>query len=280
MGSSGIIRAGWWWRAGLSVAFCTGAAPLAAQDRPSPSASACRFPIFATGQATRVIDGRSFMLSDGREVRLAAIEVPLSLEPSDSSAGFAAKAALESILSGESVELQRPTSAPALDRYGRALAYVEIAGSGRAVIYEMLASGYARVSTQVGNMACAAELLSRERVARRAKLGLWADPGYVVLSAGNGAELLAERGRFTVVEGKVLSVRESGGTIYLNFGRRWAEALTVTILKRHERIFSGAGVGLKRLENRVVRVRGWVDERNGPRIEATRPEQIEIAELN
>src|SRR5262245_56440949 len=98
MRSSGIIRAGWWWRAGLSVVFCTGAAPLAAQDGPSPSASACRFPIFATGQATRVIDGRSFVLSDGREVRLAAIEAPLAPEPSDSShapaAGTAAKAAL------------------------------------------------------------------------------------------------------------------------------------------------------------------------------------------
>jgi len=30
----------------------------------------------------------------------------------------------------------------------------------------------------------------------------------------------------------VLSVRESGGTIYMNFGRRWSQALTVTILKR------------------------------------------------
>jgi hypothetical protein len=51
-------------------------------------------------------------------------------------------------------------------------------------------------------------------------------------------------------------------------------------LKRHERIFSGAGLPPKRLENRVVRVRGWIDERSGPRIEATHPEQIELAELN
>jgi hypothetical protein len=27
-----------------------------------------------------------------------------------------------------------------------------------------------------------------------------------------------------------------------------------------------------------VRVRGWMEDRNGPRIEAIRPEQIEIAE--
>jgi hypothetical protein len=77
-----------------------------------------------------------------------------------------------------------------------------------------------------------------------------------------------------------LSVRESGGTIYLNFGRRWSEALTVTISKRHERIFSGAGLSLNRLEGRTVRIRGWIEERNGPRIEANRPEQIEVAGLN
>jgi hypothetical protein len=51
-------------------------------------------------------------------------------------------------------------------------------------------------------------------------------------------------------------------------------------LKRHERIFAGAGIAPNRLENRHVRVRGWVEERNGPRIEATGPEQIEILERN
>jgi hypothetical protein len=66
----------------------------------------------------------------------------------------------------------------------------------------------------------------------------------------------------------------------VNFGRRWSQALTVTIPKRHERTFLAAGMEPRRLENRRVRVRGWVEERNGPRIEATRPEQIEIAERN
>jgi hypothetical protein len=91
---------------------------------------------------------------------------------------------------------------------------------------------------------------------------------------------VAERGRFTEVEGKVFSVRESGGTIYMNFGRRWSEALTVTILKRDERIFAGAGLQPSTLENRRLRVRGYVEERNGPRIEAKAPEQIEIADRN
>jgi len=100
------------------------------------------------------------------------------------------------------------------------------------------------------------------------------------MAAESGAELAAERGRFTLVEGKVWSVCESGGTIYMNFGPRWTEALTVTISKRDEGAFAASGVVPKRLETRRVRVRGWIEERNGPRIEATRAEQIEIAERN
>ena len=150
--------------------------------------------------------------------------------------------------------------------------------------HEMLARGFARVSaheTGTGYRACADELLARERAARQAKLGLWGEePYYVVMGAESLAELLAEHGQFSVVEGKVLSVRESGGTIYMNFGRRWSQALTVTISKRNERNFAAAGIDPKRLENRRVRVRGWVEERGGPRIEASRPEQIEIAERN
>src|SRR5262249_9204466 len=114
----------------------------------------------------------------------------------------------------------------------------------------------------------------RSRLRRRASgagtggaLGLWGKPYYVVMAAESGAELAGERGCFTLVEGKVWSVRESGGTIYMNFGPRWTEALTVTISKREEGAFAASGMVPKRLESRRVRVRGWIEERNGPRIE-------------
>ena len=94
--------------------------------------------------------------------------------------------------------------------------------------------------------------------------------------AENPAEILAVRGRYTLVEGKVLSVRESGGTIYVNFGRRWTEDFTVTISKRNERAFAEAGLAPQRLQGRRVQVRGVVEKRGGPWIEALRPEQIEV----
>ena len=71
---------------------------------------------------------------------------------------------------------------------------------------------------------------------------MWGEPGYAVRAAGDGVALKSQHGRFSVAEGRVVSVRDSGGTIYVNFGRRWSEALTVTILKRHERSFTAAGL--------------------------------------
>jgi hypothetical protein len=96
--------------------------------------------------------------------------------------------------------------------------------------------------------------------------------------ADDPAALSGERGRFTIVEGSVASVRESGGTLYVNFGRRWSSDFTVTIAKRHERAFAAAGLEPKRLAGRRIRVRGWIEERGGPWVEATAPEQIEVVE--
>jgi endonuclease YncB( thermonuclease family) len=237
-----------------------------------------------TGKVAAIIDGRSFVLDDGREFRLAGIEVPPLPRAGESGAraeaGLAARAALQAILADQVVELRH--NAAAADRYGRILAHVFVAEERlrRSAAHEMLARGFAQVSAHVGERLCANELLARERSARTSKLGLWGEPYYVVRAAESSSELSVDRGHFTVVEGKVVSVRESGGTIYLNFGRRWSQALTVTISKRNERTFAAAGLEPKKLENRRLRVRGWMEERNGPRIEATRPEQIELAERN
>jgi len=60
-------------------------------------------------------------------------------------------------------------------------------------------------------------------------------------AAAGPADILAKQGRFTLVQGKVVSVRESGGIVYVNFGQRWWEQFTATILKRNEGTFAGAG---------------------------------------
>ena len=102
-----------------------------------------------------------------------------------------------------------------------------------------------------------------ETAARKVKLGLWRSSYYDLLNADSPTDLLAEQGRFALVEGRVLSVHESGATIYVNFGRRWSEDFTVTILKRN-RNFTAAGLELKTLAGRQIRVRRFIEERGGP----------------
>jgi endonuclease YncB( thermonuclease family) len=251
-----------------------------AQQQPTP-AVACGGSEIARGTAARVIDGRTFVLDDGREVRLAATEVPpLPQDTGAAPGGAAAKVTLEALVGGDEVVLRR-AEAPS-DRYGRVMAYAYAVRDGEEIFAqgEMISAGFARVGDRVGSRACALELLNRETAARTAKLGLWADPYYEVLHAEAAADVLAHKGRFALVEGQVVSVRESGATLYVNFGRHWSEDFTVTIPKRNERNFTAAGLDLHKLAGRRVRVRGWVEERGSggsPWIEAEHPEQIETA---
>jgi hypothetical protein len=99
-----------------------------------------------------------------------------------------------------------------------------------------------------------------------------ADPNFALF-----ARIAAARGQFVLVEGKVLSVRENGATIYLNFGRRWTRDFTVTIPKRYRREFAIAGIDPNRLEGHPIRVRVWIEQHSGPVIEAVAPERIEPA---
>jgi endonuclease YncB( thermonuclease family) len=263
-----------------------------AQEQPAP---ACGAEEIARGTVSSVLDGRTFVLDDGHEVRLAAIEVPPLSQGTGahSPGGAAAKDALAALAEGDEVVLRRADAAA--DRYGRvvAYAYTERDGDELFVQGELIASGLAMVGDRAGTRACAADLLKRENTARAAKLGLWADPYYDVLDAETPTDVLAHRGRFALVEGRVQSVRESGATIYVNFGRHWSEDFTVTVLKRNERNFAAAGLDLKSLEGRRVRVRGWIEQRGGggspgggatgntagsPWIEAAHPEQIETAD--
>ncbi len=145
---------------------------------------------------------------------------------------------------------------------------------------ELIAAGYARVGDQIGSRDCALGLLGREQAARQARLGLWANSYYDVLNAETPADVLARRGRFALVEGKVVSVRESGSTIYVS-GGIGPRGICVTIRKRNERNFAAAGLDLKGLVGRRIRVRGFVEAggatEDSPRIEATHAEQIESA---
>jgi endonuclease YncB( thermonuclease family) len=231
---------------------------------PLAASAACGIADLGAGDVAAVRDGATLLLKDGREVRLAGIE-PVS----------AAQPLLVTLAQGRHVSL-RAAAQPAADRYGRVLAFVRTeAGSLQEAL---IAQGAARVASRAGGRACAERLLSLEDQARVSHRGLWTDPNFAPLAAEPGTWAQERLGTFILVEGTVISVRQSGGMVYVNFGRRWTRDFTLIIPRRLQAAFREAGRDPQMLQGRRVRVRGWLERHSGPIIEASAPEQIELLE--
>jgi endonuclease YncB( thermonuclease family) len=231
-------------------------------------AAGCIFQPQGEGHVVAILDAHTFRLSDNREIRLDGIELAAT-----EGARADRASALSKILADHDVMLSSEDATP--DRYGRQHAFVFLRPSGALVQSLLLVEGEALVSTTVTDKDCASILTSAETEARRIKKGVWANPS-AIKNAESPGDILAGIGRFAVIEGKVLSVRQAGATTYLNFGRNWTQDFAVTISRRIIPAFEAAGIVLKSFENRRIRVRGWVEKRGGPRIEVLRVGQIEV----
>ena len=228
--------------------------------------AACRLTLQGEGRVAAIIDARTFRLDDGREVRLAGVQTDIFERA-------ATPAALTGLIAGKQVSLHAEDDRP--DRYGRQAAYVFAAGSESSVQTQLLSQGDALAAHPPSETACSAEWIAAESAARTSKRGFWGDPS-ATKNAERPGDILSRIGQFAVVEGRVLSARQAGATFYINFGRQWTRDFAVTISRRMLPSFEAAGIDLKTLEGKRLRVRGWVDKQGGPRIEAARPGQIEV----
>ncbi|HET9937017.1 MAG TPA: hypothetical protein VFQ29_11255 [Methyloceanibacter sp.] len=70
----------------------------------------------------------------------------------------------------------------------------------------------------------------------------------------------------------MLNVGEGSGRLYLNFAGDWRSDFTISIARKDTAAFAAAGLDPPALAGKRVRV-AW---RNGPMIEATHPDQIEL----
>lgn len=246
-----------------------------------PAAPEAGFPVGlargATTAVVAVIDGDTVVLDDGREVRLVGLQAPkLPLgRPGFPAWPLAAeaKAALAALTLGRRVILGY--GGRLRDRHGRALAHLFDAELGTWIQGALLEGGMARVYSFADNRALVAEMLALERGARTGPRGIWADPFYAPRNAASAGDHL---GGFELVEGRVLEAATARGTVYLNFGADWRRDFTVAIRRADLETFAAAGVDPLRYAGRLIRVRGWLKSYNGPMIEATHPEQIEVLE--
>ena len=147
------------------------------------------------------------------------------------------------------------------------------------VLAELFTDFPERFEKQTRVFLAASGFAGTEAEARAAKKGTWAATN-VIKNAESADDILAGIGRFMLVEGRVLSVRQAGTMTYLNFGRNWTRDFAATISRRMMPGVESSGLTLKSLENRRIRVRGWVEAHPGPRIEVVRAGQIEVLSGN
>ena len=105
------------------------------------------------------------------------------------------------------------------------------------------------------------------------RLGIWRNPFYAVRQA---EPAMIPRDGFELVEGRVRDVTTVRGRTYINFGDDWKSDFTLSVAPKVRRLFEREGYVLENLEGLTIRARGWIKSYNGPMIELTHPEQIEI----
>lgn len=229
---------------------------------------------------TRIIDGETVGLDDGSELRLIGALAPRGLDVGLGSGAWVAETRsrdeLSNVLLGKSIELKFDASRA--DRYGRlqAQAYVVAGDQRHWVQHHLVSHGLARAYALPGNTACVDELMAAETSGRIAGSGLWAVAAYQVRSASEPAQLVAYRTTFQLVEGQVVRVAVVRGTIYLNFGRNSRDGFSVLLRRDERRLLGSFADNPKVLEGRRVQVRGWIDVRDGPRIDLSAGGGIEV----
>ncbi len=224
-----------------------------------------------------VIDGDTVLMESGQVVRLIGIQAPrlANGRPGFQSwpLAYEARSFLRKLVLGGPVKLHLGPERS--DRYGRMQAHLvrlEVPeGDPSWVQGEMISNGFARVHVLSDNRVCVNELYRRERAARSAARGLWSDDFYRIRRPEPSEDLI---GTFQIVEGEVLVVAKHKNRYFLNFGEDWRSDFTVTIAPKHSRRFEKE-IDPFGLEGKTIRVRGWVEEYNGPFIEASHPDQIE-----
>lgn len=240
----------------LLLAFATIASAAAQERRPACARAHAREQVASVGE-----DG-VLGLASGRLIRLADIRLaegdPAALERLRGLVGAAVEVAAE----------------PSADRWGRHAG--EVAAGGRDVAAGLVDAGLAVVDVGGAALLCRPGLLVREEEARRSRLGAWGRAEERPVWAGDTEALLARKGRFTILEGRVRSVGERRFRTYLNFGPDWSTDTTVVLPRRVWDGLVRQGWSAAGLRGKRVRARGLVEVWRGPSVEIATGEMIEI----
>jgi hypothetical protein len=164
------------------------------------------------------------------------------------------------------------------DRYSHLLAHIYASNDGGAIWIQesLIAKGLARVAAQPDRSACLVPLLAAEVEARAARRGIRRSLSYQIRDAHNPTALGYQRHIYQLVEGQVYGIGEGKKRIYINVGEDWRQDFTTVIARERVPVSGAEGLDLPSLPGQRIRVRGWVEWWNGPMIEISHAQEIEM----
>ncbi len=234
--------------------------------------SATVFPATASEEIdnAEAIAGDRFRAGD-EELHLTDIVAPSEYDLHRDAQPFfyEAKTALRDLLTGARLDV---VDSGEQNRWGARLVSARLSGDALTLQERLVAAGAARVDPKTDDHNLIDRLLAFEREARRNRTGLWALRAYRVFDAASADGAI---GGFHLVEGVVQSARGARGRVYLNFGADYREDFTASTPSRRARKWARAGTSLEALKDARIRVRGFVEEINGPSIEIGHIKAIE-----
>lgn len=229
----------------------------------SPAALDCGLEVGPTRAVVRVLDGMTAELDDRTTIRLAGVLAPRAEDAGASRSVWepesASRQSLAALVEGKSVTLA--FAGPRVDRYGRTLAHIFVGEADRQIWVQgrLSETGHVRVVPAPEPNACLAQLLTREAVARKEKVGLWSHAAYQVHPASRPSELARFNGTLVLASGRIARVKTGRQTtiIDLQSDERDGRSLRLILPRPSQALAEFRKPALA--AGTAVLVRGWIE---------------------
>jgi len=224
------------------------------------------------GKVEEVIKSDTLRIGKNQKIyKIDNVRIPLQMN-------MAARDYLEENLLGKTVGVYiNTTDANARkNELGHIYAHI-LTQDGKWVQADLISRGFAYATSDENSRDLVRALYKYEELGRARKLGLWQYPNNDIK---NDATIGKYINTFNIYEGVITDVRDNRKFIFLNFGKDIEKNVTAVIKMADQLIFVPDNTittfKYHDLKGRHVRIRGWFEEKDGPMLMITHPEQIEF----
>lgn len=214
-------------------------------------------------------NGQIYLL-DGKKIQLDNIRIPAE-------AWDAAKAILEETLKTVDIGVYvAPDAKPEqyINDTGFMIAHL-LTEKGVWIQQLLVSRGLAWVEATPTQSKLVSTLIAHETAAREANLGFWKMPAFAIRHENNIADTI---GSYQIYEGVVHDIAEAGEYYFFRFS---ADPNDLALIMHENTITDFVNLGgfdMLEMKSGRIQVRGWVENKTGPAIIVTNPDQVIILE--